>query len=253
MMNQNNTSWDKVSEWYEGVVQDEDSYQKQVVLPHLERLLQLKQGETLLDFMCGSGFFAHEFALKGLNVSGADISPELVAIAKRRAAKNEKYIVAPSDNITYADRSFDRVLIVLALQNIQNIEGTILECQRVLKPTGTLHIVLNHPAFRIPEHSSWEFDEKANVQFRAIDKYMSETRSEIRMHPGAQNTEVTLSFHRPLQVYMKTLRKFDFALTGLEEWISHKKSESGPRASIENTARKEFPLFMYLEAKKINL
>ncbi|MBI5138320.1 MAG: class I SAM-dependent methyltransferase [Candidatus Vogelbacteria bacterium] len=252
MTQQNNTSWGEVSEWYNGVIQSEDSYQRQVILPHLERLIKIEKNDALLDLMCGSGFFAHEFALKGTDVSGADISPELIAIAKRHAHRNEKYVVAPSDNITFADKSFDKIIIVLALQNIQNIDGTILECQRVMKQNGTLHIVLNHPAFRIPEHSSWEFDEKAQTQFRAIDKYMSETHSLIRMHPGARMTEVTISFHRPLQMYVKTLRKFDFAITGLEEWISHKKSDSGPRASAENSARKEFPLFMYLEARKIS-
>lgn len=36
----------------------------------------------------------------------------------------------------------------------------------------------------------------------------------------------------------------------MEEWISHKKSEKGPRQSAEDTARREFSLFLMLEARK---
>lgn len=38
--------------------------------------------------------------------------------------------------------------------------------------------------------------------------------------------------------------------TGLEEWISDKKSQPGPRSESEDKARKESPLFLFIEAKK---
>jgi hypothetical protein len=50
---------------------------------------------------------------------------------------------------------------------------------------------------------------------------------------------------------VKALAKAGFAVTNLEEWVSHKKSDSGPRAAEENRARKEIPMFMYLEARMI--
>ena len=55
----------------------------------------------------------------------------------------------------------------------------------------------------------------------------------------------------PLQVYFKALKRAGFAVTGLEEWISNKKSEAGPRAKAEDKARKEIPLFMMIEATKL--
>ena len=60
----------------------------------------------------------------------------------------------------------------------------------------------------------------------------------------------TVSFHRPLQVYIKALTKAGFVVSRLEEWISHKKSGSGPRQAAEDTARKEIPLFLCIEARK---
>jgi hypothetical protein len=39
-------------------------------------------------------------------------------------------------------------------------------------------------------------------------------------------------------------------VTRLEEWSSNKTSQPGKRAEAENTARREFPLFMYIRAEK---
>jgi hypothetical protein len=79
---------------------------------------------------------------------------------------------------------------------------------------------------------------------------MSEAKVTMDMHPGMIHSPQTLSFHRPLQTYFKQLAKFGLSVDRLEEWISHKKSDSGPRAEAENKARKEIPLFLYLRAKK---
>lgn len=112
---------------------------------------------------------------------------------------------------------------------------------------------MNHPAFRIPKHSSWGWDPSTGsgqvvAQYRRIDEYLSESRTNIQMHPGDDPKTTTMTFHRPLQWYMKLLAKHGFAVTRLEEWISPKKSQKGPRQIAEDKARKEFPLFIFLEA-----
>ena len=50
--------------------------------------------------------------------------------------------------------------------------------------------------------------------------------------------------------YFKQLQKAGFLVSRLEEWVSHKTSEAGPREAAENRARNEFPLFLFLEAVK---
>jgi hypothetical protein len=113
-----------------------------------------------------------------------------------------------------------------------------------------IYVVLNHPAFRIPKASGWGWDEQAKIQYRRIDRYLSESKTEIDMHPGEKRGERTISFHRPLQYYVKALGKAGFSVAALEEWNSHKHSEPGPRAAAEDRARKEIPLFLCLVAKK---
>jgi SAM-dependent methyltransferase len=258
------TSWGKVADWYDDVLADDDSYQAQVILPNLMRLLAPERGETILDLACGQGFFSRASAERGAEVIGVDISKELIAIAeKEKTAKVHnghhcapRYFVSPSHELgMIKDASIDKTIIVLALQNIEKIKETVEECSRVLKQGGRLYIVLNHPAFRIPKRSSWGFDEAENIQYRRIDGYLSEAKILIDMHPGmkagGKKGEQTISFHRPLQVYFKHLGKAGFGVTRLEEWESHKKSEKGKRSDAEDLSRKEIPLFLCVEAIKL--
>lgn len=246
------TSWGNVADWYDEMLEEKDNtYQKNVILPNILRLMDIKKNEIILDLACGTGFFAREFFKKGAKVIGSDISSELIEIAKKNSPKEIEYFASPADNLaSIKNKSADKIAIILAAQNIENISDVFSECNRILKDGGKIFLVMNHPAFRIPKRSSWGFYEKNKVQYRRMDKYMSESKTKIEMHPGKDDSEQTISFHRPLQFYFKALKKNGFCITGLEEWISDKKSQPGPRAESEDKARKEFPLFLFIEAKK---
>ena len=114
-----------------------------------------------------------------------------------------------------------------------------------------MYLVLNHPSFRIPKESSWGYDDEKDIQFRMVDKYLTESKIDIDMNPGeTKNKKMTVSFHRPLQYYFKLLKNNGFCVGSLEEWISNKTSEVGPKKRAEDKSRKEFPLFMALECIK---
>ncbi|HTY39953.1 MAG TPA: class I SAM-dependent methyltransferase [Candidatus Paceibacterota bacterium] len=245
------TSWGKVAKWYDELLEKSpDTYQAKVILPNLLRLLEPRAGQALLDIACGQGFFTRALAARGASATGADISSELIALAKRASPASIPFHIAPADKLAFAkNKSFDTALIVLALQNIENLDGVIAEAARALKPGGRFLIVLNHPAFRIPGRSSWNWDEAAQAQYRRVDAYLSESRAKIEMHPGDDPGVHTISFHRPFQVYMKALAKHGFVIARLEEWNSHRRSQPGPRAKEEDRTRKEFPLFLCLEAR----
>ena len=209
--------------------------------------MTLSAKDHVLDLACGQGFFTHEFAKSGADVTGLDISPELIALAKKRFP-SVHFISAPADAISMVKTgTIDVVTLILAIQNIENCRDVFVECFRIMKKTGRLYVVMNHPAYRIPKTSSWGFDAEAGIQYRRIDRYMSESRVEIEMHPGIKPTEKTLSFHRPLQYYFKLIGNLGGAVSRLEEWISHKESERGPKKRAEDTSRKEIPLFLCLE------
>ena len=248
------TSWNKVAGWYDDMLEgSEGTYQGDLILPNVLRLLAIKKGETLLDLGCGQGFFSREFFKAGAVVSGIDLSPKLIALAKEKSPKEIKFGVSSADSLGFLpDTSFDITVCILAIQNMKHVASVLEESFRLLKKGGRMLIVMNHPTFRIPKSTSWGFDEVRKIQYRRVDSYISEAETGIAMHPGDLPEASTISFHHPLQFYFKALRKAGFFVSRLEEWNSQKKSQPGPRADAENRGRKEFPLFLALEAVKVS-
>jgi ubiquinone/menaquinone biosynthesis C-methylase UbiE len=242
------TSWGGEAEWYADHLQESDTYHSKVIVPHIERLVAPRAGLRVLEVGCGEGFIARTIAGRGARVVGCDISPELIEIGKQKGGGVE-YHVSEAEKLDWIPaHSQDVVLAVLTLQNMERIEPVFTGIARALAPNGRFILVVNHPAFRIPKATSWDYDEKRNIQYRRVDAYLSAHKESIDMHPGKRGKKsVTYSFHRSLQDYSKALRAAGFAITHLEEWISHRSSEPGPRAKAENTARKEIPLFLMAE------
>lgn len=245
------TSWGRVAGWYDELLAQEGSYQKDLILPHLRRLMNIQKGVRVLDLACGPGFFSTAFAALGAEVTGVDISKELIARAEKNTPKelHVSYHASPAHKLAFVEeKSMSEVALVLALQNMDDPASVLTACSRILKPAGRMHIVLNHPAFRVPESSSWGWDKEQNIQYRRIDAYLTEKRVRIAMHPGSDPSLKTVSYHRPLQFYFKALARAGFAVSGLEEWTSHKKSGIGVRQIAENRSRREIPLFLYMQA-----
>ena len=245
------TSWDKSGEWYTNLLEEEGSYQKEIILPNLERLISFKPGLKILDLGCGTGFFARAWQKKGAEIIGVDTSKEMIAIAKK-SDPTGNYQYGSADNLVMVKaKSVGAITIILAMQNMEKLAMVIKECARVLVPGGSVYIVINHPCFRVPRKSSWEWNAEKTTQFRRIDTYLSEAKLAIQMHPGSNPNDQTVSFHRPLQTYFKLLGKSGLAVIRLEEWISHRQGPKGKTFAALETARKEIPLFLFLQATKI--
>ena len=248
-----NTSWDNSAKWYDDLLEKGGTYQSDLILPNLLRLMNLKSYTKVLDLGCGTGFFARHFLKAGGIVTGVDLGKDLIEVAKARSDKKIQYHVGSADDLRFlADNYFDRIVVVLALQNMEDPTKVLKECKRVLKNDGKILLVLNHPSFRVTKNSSWGWDDGNKIQYRRIDAYLSAARSKIQMHPGDDPSVHTWTFHRSLQDYFKMFAKNDLAVARLEEWISPRVTQAGSRAKAENFARKEIPLFLFLELVKLN-
>jgi len=246
-----NSSWQKVSKWYNKAVGDEGHYYHQhVIMPNLNRILKLKERESILDLACGQGILERSLD-KNVEYFGIDLAGNLIreAESKKTNPNHRFYVADASKDLPIVKNNFDSGAIILALQNIKKPFGVIRNFAKHLKKGGKLVIVLNHPIFRIPQHSSWGEDVNKKIQYRRIDSYMTPQEISIVAHPGKEESENTWSFHYPLSAYSEMLFDNGFCIEKIEEWISDKKS-TGSKAYMEDKARKEFPLFMAIIAKK---
>lgn len=246
------TSWEGVAGWYNQLLErGNDTYQTRVILPNLIRAMGSLHEVKVLDLACGQGFFTRAFHKEGAFATGVDMSATLIDFAKKQSPKEIKYFAHSAEDLSiFKDGSFEKISLVLAIQNIEEPHKVFKECFRILKTGGKIFLVLNHPAFRVLRESSWGMDETSKTQYRRIDRYLSESKIIVDMNPSKPGTVETVSFHRPLQYYFKALANAGFVVARLEEWVSHKESDRGPHKAAEDRARKEIPLFLFLEIIK---
>lgn len=243
------TSWQKVSKWYdESVGEKGHYYHREVVIPNVLRLLNLKASDKLLDIACGNGVLAKNIDSE-IKYTGVDAATDLIAMAKQDGKKGQEFILGDATVNLGTKEVFDKMAIILALQNLARPDLTLRLAAKQLKGEGKMVIVLNHPVFRIPRQSSWGWDEANKVQYRRIDSYLTSQKIAILLHPGLEDKTTTYSFHWSLQDISKMISGAGLVIEKIEEWISPKKSEGG-RAVEEDRSRKEIPLFMALVVRK---
>jgi ubiquinone/menaquinone biosynthesis C-methylase UbiE len=247
------TSWEGVAGWYGHHLKNDDSLHRTVVIPNTLRLLDAHPHELHLDIACGEGNFTRILAASlPQEIIGIDASPSLIQQAKRQSPRNVQYFVGDARRFSekIGEQSVDHATCLLALQNMDPCADVFREAHTVLRPQGSFVFVLNHPCFRQPRQSGWGWDEERKLQYRRVDRYLSSYEMPIFAHPGSAPSAKTLSFHHPLSYYVQALTENGFVIDALEEWISPKTSDSGPKARAENVARIEIPLFLAIRAVK---
>ncbi|MFB9902973.1 class I SAM-dependent methyltransferase [Allokutzneria oryzae] len=93
----------------------------------------------VLDLGCGDGALLELLAATGRELTGIDISPDSLALARRRPALAEaRLLEGRAQELPFADNSFDACVSHMALMLMGEIERVATEIARVLVPGGTL-------------------------------------------------------------------------------------------------------------------
>lgn len=78
-------AWESNADFWDSKMGDESNYfHRNIVRPNTERLLNIKDGDYVLDIACGNGNFSQRLAQKGAKVVAFDYSSKLIEHAKRR-------------------------------------------------------------------------------------------------------------------------------------------------------------------------
>ena len=298
-----NSSWNHVADWYDNLLDERGSdHHEQLVLPGVMRLLDPRSNQHMLDIACGQGQLCRLLARAGVQPTGVDAAPRLIAAAKKADPRGSYHAGDARElNSLGLQPIFDAASCVLALMNIEPMLPVLQGVRALLKPRGTFVAVMLHPAFRSPGQTAWgwdmnarpsagalqsnakrkgyrsredkasakssskrgdnRFDDKPKqdwtraLQYRRVDGYLSAGQREIVMNPGEVATGkqpvTTTTYHRPIQTYVRTFAEAGLLIDALEEWPSLRQSQPGPRATEENRARREIPMFLAIRAVRI--
>jgi SAM-dependent methyltransferase len=101
------------------------------------RGLGVRPGTELLDVGCGSGFAAQMAADLGASVTGLDITPELVVIARERVPA-AIFVRGGMDALPFEDETFDAVVGFNAFPFADDPGKAVAEAARVVRSGGAV-------------------------------------------------------------------------------------------------------------------
>jgi len=160
------------------------------VQPFMQRMIRFDayKGKRLLEIGCGLGTDLLQFARAGAQVTGIDLTPAGVDLARKRFSLYgipADLQVADAENLPFPDGTFEVVYSFGVLHHTPDTQKAIDEAYRVLKPGGEIILMLYH------KHS-WHV--LAGVPFMAITRWlrnksvsMSVMEDWIRIYDGAGN------------------------------------------------------------------
>jgi SAM-dependent methyltransferase len=243
--------WEPVADWYDGWVgKDGSEHHRRLALPAVLDLLDARPGMQVLDVGAGQGVLAPHVAGAGARYTGVDISPRLLALARKHHGPRGRFIQGDARYLAQIKeleaRSFDAVVYLLSIEDMNPLEPVIESAAWALKNGGWVVILMRHPCFRVPRQSGWGFDEGRSLLYRRVDRYLSPLSVPMKTY-GKQRGGATISFHRPLQTYVNTLAANDLYINHLREIPTYKTGET----KAEQLANEEFPLFLALRAVRL--
>lgn len=117
-----------------------------------------RHGLAALDIGCGTGFLSLELAARGHQVTGIDFAPEMLALAKEKAATAGavvRFEHADAENLPFAASSFDLVMTRHVLWTLPHPEAALDEWVRVLRPGGRLVVIDGHSLVKPGEEQDY--------------------------------------------------------------------------------------------------
>lgn len=188
-----------------------DFGRRYVLDPVMRPLALARSPKKALDVGCGEGRFCRMLNQHGLNVTGIDPTPRLIAAARARDLGGT-YLEAPAEKLPFHDKSFDLVVSYLTLIDISDAKAAIHEMARVLKPGGAL-LIANLNSFNTAcVANGWVTDRTGQHLHYPVDNYLEE-RAQLIEYRGIR----VVNHHRPLRVYMRSLLDAGLRLSYFDE------------------------------------
>lgn len=205
--------WQELGPWWDAQAGDGDAFHRALVFPALDRLLNLKGGETVLDAGCGNGALTRRMAAQGARVLGVDFSASLLERARQRSPslQFEQVDLTCKEELQTLSRKgpFDHVVCSMVLHDMPALEPFFDALRALLKPGGAFIFSIPHPCFNNPLMA---FAPEGAI---TVAHYMRQEAGKVRSKEG-QPIEQWV-FLRPLQEYFRLLFERSMVLDGFEE------------------------------------
>ncbi len=219
--------WKRIASWWDAQIGEGNAFQKQLIMPATDRLLNLKCGERVIDACCGNGNYARRMVDKfGVNVFAFDGAPDFIALSKSRAARDIDYATLDATNqeqleAALGDSQFDAAVCSMALMDLPTLSPLLRAIHRALKtPGGRFVFSVPHPCFNSPHtHLAGELGEVDGQPRQTFDLRITDylDASPTRSSGLLNQPEPHAFFHRPLTALLGECFAAGFTIDAVDE------------------------------------
>ena len=165
-------------------------------LQEVVELAEPRPGDLALDVATGTGNAAFAMAEGGARVFGLDLTPEMLAEARRVAAErgvlSVDWVIGDAQTLPFAADSFDIYMVRAAPHHFPDLEQALREAARVVKPGGRACFIDCAPpaAARDVLHEVEVGRDPSHVLSRTVDEWTALLDSAGLVVERAQQREV---------------------------------------------------------------
>lgn len=217
--------WNANAAFFDSRMQEGNDFHKILLEPNQLEMLQIKQGDAVLDIACGNGQFARKMASLGAKVTAIDFSQEFLNIARAKSPPDIKFelldVTSKKDLEKLKEEKYDSIVCTMALMDMAEIETLISFLPKILKPGGKFVFSIMHPCFNsadttlIEEHSDAAVKPHRSYFLKIKNSYLVSKKFKgwaMRGQPKAQ-----YYFHRPISELLNLCFKNGFVLNAIRE------------------------------------
>jgi SAM-dependent methyltransferase len=117
------------------------------ILPTMLELLGEMASQDVLDAGCGEGYLSRILAARGARVTGVDLAPRLIELARQKGSPGEIVYRAADLSVPQPELEarFDAVASYLVLNDVEEYRGFAETLARSLKTDGRAVLSFNNP------------------------------------------------------------------------------------------------------------
>ncbi len=248
LSNEGQAIWNQNAPFWDDYMGEGNNFQRILIGPATERLLQIQEDELVLDIACGNGNFARRMADLGARVVAFDFSETFIDRARlktrgtRHSGRIEYHVIDATnrDRVLELGRGiFDAAVCTMALMDMAAIEPLLDALCDLLKPEGRFVFSVMHPCFNASgaHKTVEEEDREGEVVLTPAVRVVNYSTPAASKSIGVSGQPVPhYYFHRPLSMLFGHCFNAGFVLDGLEEPAFHGETHSGRPLSWENFA-----------------
>lgn len=114
-----------------------DSGSRKTIIPFIER--HIPKGSKVADIGCGDGYGAYKLYRAGYDVTGVDISREMIELANKRVKSDQLcFVQGDLTDLSFKPNTFDAVMAINSLEWTEIPVIALQELKRIVKNNGYL-------------------------------------------------------------------------------------------------------------------